>query len=206
MKKVFALLMALAMLCSAALAEADMVAQAVTLAQRMDALAGSSGYRSCVGMYGEMDTLLGQYAAGSHDQPRLVVAVDTKGYTDMVLGSVIALGFEVDAVAQAELVEKMSSAMVLQLVATKGTSILAAVSGMTTSTVFAREGEAARGVYLLLYEGATPIAVNWTAQNGAVSMNAYFLPDDELAACQSVQAVSDLLAARGMLVSCTLAE
>lgn len=207
MKRIFVLLLALSLLLTCALAESDLAAQAISLVQRMDALAGNAAYRACISVSGgEMGRMVEEFAAGDHDQPRLVVAADIGGFTELMLEQVAASGAELDSVAREELVSKMSNAMVMQLVGSKGVNTLAAVNSMITGTIFAREGEEAQGVYILLYESATPAAVSWTARNGAVSMTAMFLPDDELAACQSAQAVEEWFAARDVPVVCTLAE
>lgn len=202
MKKAFALLLMLCMLCSCALAEDLLTDKAVELVQRMDALAGSAEYRACIGVNGgEMGRMVDGFAAGAHDQPRMMVAVDISPFTALIMDQVT-----LDPIAREELLGKMASAMVMQLVSARGTSTLAAVNSMMTGTIFAMEGEAARGVYLLLYENATPAAVSWTAKSGAVSMTAMFLPDDDLAACSSAQAVNDWFTARDVPVSCMLTE
>lgn len=202
MKKAFALLLMLCLLCSCALAENPLAEKAVELVQRMDALAGSTAYRACIGVTGgEMGRMVDAFAAGEHDQPRMVVAVDVSPFAALIMDQVT-----LDSVAREELLGKMASAMVMQLVSARGTSTLAAVNSMMTGTIFAMEGEKARGIFLLLYENATPAAVSWTAKNGAVSMTAMFLPDDDLAACSSAQAVDDWFAARDVPVSCTLTE
>ena len=207
MKKMFALLWTLCLLLTAALAEDDLVDQAVTLVQRMDALAGNATYRACISVSGgEMGRMVDEFAAGDHEQPRMVIAVDISEFTEQVMGQVATFDAALDPVAREELLSKMANSVVLQLVSAKGVNTLAAVNSMTTGTIFAREGEEARGVYLLLYENATPAAVSWTARNGAASMTAMFLPDDELAACQSAQAVDDWFAARDVPVVCSLVE
>lgn len=207
MKKMFALLWTLCLLLTAALAEDDLVDQAVTLVQRMDALAGNATYRACISVSGgEMGRMVDEFAAGDHEQPRMVIAVDISEFTEQVMGQVATFDAALDPVAREELLSKMANSVVLQLVSAKGVNTLAAVNSMTTGTIFAREGEEARGVYLLLFEDATPAAVSWTARNGAASMTAMFLPDDELAACQSAQAVDDWFEARDVPVVCSLVE
>lgn len=207
MKKAFAVLLMLCMLCSCALAENPLADKAVELVQRMDALAGNATYRACISVTGgEMGRMVDAFAAGDHDQPRMMVAVDISEFTELVMGQVATFDAALDPVAQEELLSKMASSVVLQLVSARGASTLAAVNSMMTGTIFAMEGEEARGVYLLLYENATPAAVSWTAKSGAVSMTAMFLPDDDLAACSSAQAVDDWFTARDVPVSCMLVE
>lgn len=207
MKKIFALLLMLCLLLSSTLAESDLLDQAISLVQRMDALAGNATYRACISVSGgEMGRMVDEFAAGDHDQPRLVIAVDISEFTEQVMGQVAAFDAALDPVTREELLSKMANSVVLQMVSAKGVNTLAAVNSMTTGAIFAREGEETRGMYLLLYESATPAAVSWTARNGAVSMTAMFLPDNELAACQSAQAVDDWFTARDVPVVCSLAE
>ena len=66
--------------------------------------------------------------------------------------------------------------------------------------VFALEREAGCGLFLLLYEDASPVLVTWKAYNGCVEAAAVFMPDAELAAAADCQAASAWFASKGMPV------
>jgi len=207
MKKCLVLLLALLLLVSCALAEEGLLSRSSALVKRMDALSGNATYRACISVSGgDMGRLVDQFAQGDHDQPRMAVAVDISGFTDQVMAQVASFDAALDPVAQQELLSKMASSVVLQLVSYKGAATLAAVNSMMTGEIFARQGAQGHGVIILLYEDATPAAVSWRAENDAVSMTAMFLPDEDLAACESAQAVADWFAAREIPVACSLME
>lgn len=64
--------------------------------------------------------------------------------------------------------------------------------------IFALEGAEGCGLYILLYEEASPVAVTWVAEQGCVQMAAYFMPDEVLASADGAEAVSAWFAGVGM--------
>lgn len=56
------------------------------------------------------------------------------------------------------------------------------------------------GLLIMLYEEGTPIVCYWYSNAGAVSISAFFMPDDALEACATTADVSAWFAALGMPV------
>lgn len=54
------------------------------------------------------------------------------------------------------------------------------------------------GVYILLYQDAVPVMLTWYAENGAVCMSAWFMPDEALEKCASAADVSAWFVQKGM--------
>lgn len=65
--------------------------------------------------------------------------------------------------------------------------------------VFASDQEGC-GLLVMLYDGGTPIVCYWYSDNGAVSISAFFLPDEVLENCQSAEDVSAWFASLNMPV------
>lgn len=75
---------------------------------------------------------------------------------------------------------------------------LSILSVLSRYKVFALEGAQGCGLFFLLYEEAAPIMVTWNAERGCVDAAAFFMPDDDLAAVNDVEALSAWFSAMGM--------
>lgn len=200
MKRILALSLALLMLLSCASAD-ELKDQARSLVEHIGLLAGNDTYRRCV-TASQVSDLVAAFGDEDHTALRLMVNADISGFTESFMGQVKAFDPSLDPAVEQELRTKMTTSAVMQLISARGAEVLAAVNCVSASRVFASR-EVGSGLFILLYEFATPAAVSWHAQNGAVSMTATFLPDDELSACRTAQEVEAWITQQGIAAVCT---
>lgn len=209
MRRFLMLVLALCLLNIPALAEDSLTDRAVDLAAACDALAEDEAYVSAMIGSGNSGiiTLIESWAAGNHDQPEMVVRVDTANLLkDMIAlyGTGLQNGLP-DTTVEA-LNRRLPMTLPSMFNATEGAETLAASTIATSSVIFASDAQGS-GLFVLLYEDATPVMAAWYAENGAVSMQATFMAQEELAACQSAEDVAAWLKEQGWELPCeTIAE
>lgn len=72
------------------------------------------------------------------------------------------------------------------------------VSLLARMKIFASDLPEDCGFMVMLYDDAAPIVLPWYSDEGAVSISAFFMPDEALAACESAEAVSAWFAEKGL--------
>lgn len=208
MRRFWMLVLVLCLLNTPALAENSLANRAVELAAACDALAEDEAYISAMIGSGnsKMITLIESWAAGSHDQPELVVRVDTANLLKdmMALYGMDSQDEWPDITVQA-LNRRMTMSLPSMFNATQGAETLAASTAATSSVIFASDAQGS-GLFVLLYENAVPVMAAWYAENGAVSMQATFMAQEELAACQSVEDIAAWLKEQGWELPCEAME
>lgn len=197
MHRLFALLMALCLLTTPALAEDVLTQRAAELAARMDALAGDEAFLAT--MTGSEDILMTirGWAEGSHDTPARMFRVDTVEMLGSLAG---VIGEGLSDASMAELNRRLPISLPSLLCAHQGTVQLTAASICQVSEVFATQAQGS-GMLMLLYEDAVPVLAAWRTENGAALMQVSFLDDTELAACTTAEQVSAWLAERGLALT-----
>lgn len=195
MRKIWAICLALMLVTVSAYAEESMADRAVTLVQTCDALAGDESYCSAMAASsGGIGEMLKAWAAGNHDQPRVILHADTSSVTSMLAS---LYGNDdvplLSETAMEALSKKYPASIPSMLNATAGAETLAAATIATAGMIFASDAQGS-GMLILLYDGAVPAAVTWYAENGAVSMQACFVALDALYECQTAEQVSAVLA------------
>lgn len=159
-KKAVCLLLCLLMPLTA-LAEESLLGKALLVAERVSAQADDETWMAM--MLRNVDEEIRERMVGAgHDSPRLVVEAEVAPIVTMMLGT--------------------------QLLTELGTETLAMCMVAEADTIFAAELSGA-GVFVLLYDDASPILVTWTASNGAVKMRGLCLPYEDLAKCASAEEV-----------------
>ncbi len=66
--------------------------------------------------------------------------------------------------------------------------------------IFASSEAEGCGIFFLLYADASPVMVTWEAYNGCVSVAAYFMPDEKLAAVTDAESMAAWFAGFGLPV------
>lgn len=75
---------------------------------------------------------------------------------------------------------------------------LTLLSLLSRFKIFALEGAEGCGLFIMLYEDASPVVVSWIAEEGCVQTAAYFMPDESLANASSAEDVSAWFSSVGM--------
>ena len=75
---------------------------------------------------------------------------------------------------------------------------LALLSTFSRYKVFALPGAEGCGIFILLYEDASPVMVTWKAYNDCADASAFFMPDEVLAAAADAEDVSAWFAGKGL--------
>lgn len=174
MKKVMLILLSLLLALPTAHAEGEnnLLRHAVELGRELDALAEDEERIRLYTTGAEVLSMVRAYGAGSHEEPCEVRAV--------VLDEILALMSE----EMAELpdsgkrqVQNMLPGVLKQgYINGFGVNAVVASTILNASVTFSDDQARGMGLWILLYEDAAPIAVSWYAENGAVRMEAAFLP------------------------------
>ena len=197
MKKLFVFLMVLCVLASSACAD-TLAQEACKLAQQIDAMGDNEEYLKILIGSGDVIGMARQMAEGDYNEPTMMVSVDLTNAKDLLLKNLVGEFTLEDPAIRENLMGRVNTAMIHQVVATRGALALAATSVLTAGNLFACDMEPGDGMFLIFYGEYTPVAVSWVAKNGAVSMSAMFVPLEELAACTTPEMVADWFAGMGM--------
>lgn len=155
-------------------------------------------------------TIAEGWAAGVTGTPRLVVQLDVENQAYVVETSAIFSQepdvVELEAVSQSVVTIWQYLAMYAgEESGVTGSSyeeIMEVNGAINASTMYADEGREGYGLYILLYEDASPIILIVSAENGGVSVRGMFLPSPKLAKCQNYGQVSLYLMLNGFGMSC----
>lgn len=210
MKKILSmLLIVLLIITGTAGAEAapTLAERASALAAEMAALAADETTVTLRGASGALLGLLGEWVQGDHTQPRMILAVDTALMTNALTAGVLAVSDVEDGPLREKAEEMLRlqapSLLCTDLLGDMGANTLAAATAAKATMIFADAEADGSGLFILLYEDATPVMVSWYAQNGAVSMSSVFLPDDGLAAVKTGGEAALWLMKRDWPLPCT---
>lgn len=173
----------------------------IAFAAQMAETMKTPAMQQTLGGSNEVMGLIGQWAAGDHQQPRAMYCVDMAGLNDA--GAALSGVMDVSQLPDSMQLDGLTILGLLrtQLVARfLGDTSLAAVSMSTDTMIFADADVTGSGAYLLMYPEGMPVLVTWTSTNGAVYMTASFMPFEELEACQTATEASLWLTGKGMPV------
>ena len=197
MKKLAVLLVVFCLLCASACAD-NLTQEACELARRIDELAENDSYLKLMLSSEDVIGVAKTFAQGDRSKPAMMVSVDLSTAGAVMLDMIAREGVVLDQVTREAVMSRLKTSLLVSAVAARGTLTLAASSALTAGDFFACDMEAGDGLFILFYADACPVAVTWTAQKGAVSMSAMFLPLEELAMCTTAEMVADWFAAAGM--------
>jgi len=175
MKRLLMILLALLLMIPAALAEGEntLLRHAVELGRELDALAEDEERSKQYTADPEILEMVRSYGAGSHDKPCEVRAVNLDDALEMMPEEYRSLPENV----QRQLLNALPRLLVQASINTYGVKAVVANTILRTSVTFAAKSNAARGIWFLMYDDAAPVAVAWYAENGAVHMEASFMPE-----------------------------
>lgn len=112
------------------------------------------------------------YGEGSHDAPSEVRAA----VLDEVLTMMPEELSELPEAGKRQVQNMLPRLLVQGCINTFSVNVVVANTILHANVTFAAERVEGQGLWVLLYEDAAPIAVSWYAENGAVHMEASFLP------------------------------
>lgn len=173
------------------------MANAIEIARRIDLLAESSLFIYSWDYSGATQAQLEAVSGGDHTNPVRVYEMTGEGMLE-ALSAIAPEGSTLPDLSRAELRRDLVNALPDMLLGDRPDEELSLIHLLWRYKVFACEGVEGCGMLLMLYEGATPVALTWYADQGAVSMSACFMPDDALAACQSAEEAAAWFAGKGL--------
>lgn len=177
MKRVLILMMICLLIIPAARAEGeyDLLRYAVELGRELDAMSEDEAYFAQYDLSESLLTDIRVYGAENHDTPVAIRAVDLTEYMQ------ISPEWETlpEAVRRQSLNRVPASAMQMY-VRHYGIETMLMLSILRADVTFAAPETDGRGLWIMEYEDAASIGVTWYAENGAVHMQAAFLPENLL--------------------------
>ena len=151
-----------------------LIVKAEALAAELDALAENEAYIKELSLEEQVVDMILGWGAGNHDTPARVLMLDFSMFMGALVQEIPAEAPEAGRV----MLHRSLGQVLLQAATNAGGADMVAASAVArTTTTFAAPVLNDSGVFLLLYEDATPVGVSWYAEEGAVSMTAVFLPD-----------------------------
>jgi len=180
----------------APLPEDPFIANAVEIARRIELLAESSLFMAywndTEATQAQIDALTG----GDHTLPECIYHLRGEVLTEALMQD-LKPGMMID-LERVELRRELVEPLPEMLLMGRDQAERALISLLARYKVFAMEDAQGCGVLMMLYREAVPVLVTWYADQGAVRMAAWFLPDEGLAACQDAGAVSAWFALTGL--------
>lgn len=176
MKRLLMILLVLILMMSSALADGEttLLSYAIELGRELDVLAEDEDRSRIFTNDPEVLAMVRSYGAGDHDEPYEVRAVVLDEMTSMLSAEMAEL-----PEAGKRQVQNALPGMVRQSYMNAfGVKAIVANAILNTNVHFASVDAEGQGLWILLYEDAAPVAVSWYAENGAVYMEASFLPGD----------------------------
>lgn len=179
MRRLLILLLCLLLSIPTACAEGEntLLRYATALGRELDELAEDDSHALHYTTEPEVLELVRSYGSGDHDRPYEVRAVMLEEMQDTL--SALLEGIPEAGRRQ---MENMLPGMLKQSSTNSfGVNAVVANAILFKSVTFASQDVAGQGLWILLYEDAVPVAVSWYAENGAVHMEASFIPDIDAA-------------------------
>ncbi len=173
-----------------------MVINLVEISQRIDLLAKNERFMGAFNFAALADEDIARLTRGDHTRPRVVYHVSG----DQLIQGLYA-GQDASSMldfTRPELLRDLVGELPEMLWGRRESAELSMLSHLARFKVFAAPEKSGCGLYMLLYEDATPIVVSWYAQQGAVEMAAFFMPIAELEAVASADDMAAWFAAQGM--------
>lgn len=202
MKRLTALILALVMmLCAApALAEGGEVSYEKIVEAMLDLKALADGdFMSIKGVPEEVQQRARDWTAGIDDTPDLVVRLDVedssivKEYRAMFKSEHEMVSYEAQSTAVGEIINYsfVMAAMENPDPEKSYNELAEVLSALNHNLIYADPiAEDGAVLYVVFYEDALPIFLLTNVENGAVSLTAYIVPSDDLAACSSYARVA----------------
>ena len=172
-------------------------ANVVEIARRIDLLAESRRFMQYVNGYMTSDDVLSAVTRGDHTNPIRCWQVDGLELARALTANGAQAALPLDLSRQ-EILQVMVDSLPQLMLVDRTSEELSLISVLSRYKAFACEGVEGCGLLILQYEDATPVAVSWYETAGAVKASAQFLPDPDLEACETAEAVSAWFAGLGL--------
>ena len=213
MRKMMAILLAMALLCAPALAEEQNSLlshqQIVEMALYMRQLV--MGDYLDIKQVPQADQQVAEgWAKGINDSPRMVVELDIENYAGILTTKAVfsqehpMVQFEAASTEEGYVWQYLALGASEEAgVAESGyEEIMRVNSQIRAFTMFAGAERDGTAMYIVLYEDAAPILMIACAENGGVSLQGMFLPSATLKRCQNYGQVSLYLMLSGVGMTC----
>lgn len=175
MKKLMLMLLIMTLMIPAAFAEGEttLLRYAIELGRELDALAGDEERTRLYTTEPEVLEIVRAYGEGSHSEPCEVRAAVLDEFMTMMPDELS----ELPEAGKRQVQNMLPRLLVQSCINTFGVKGVVANTILHASVTFASDVADGQGLWVLQYEDAVPIAVSWYAENGAVHMEASFLPE-----------------------------
>lgn len=213
MKKMMAILLAMALLCAPALAEEEssMLShqQIVDMALYMRQLVMGDYLDIKQVPQADQQTAEG-WAAGVSESPRMVVELDIENYAAVLTAKAFfsqehpMVQFEAASTEETYVWQYLAAGASGEAgVAEAGYEEIMRVNGhINAFRMFAGDEREGTAMYIVLYDDAAPVMMIACAENGGVSIQGMFLPSPMLKRCQNYGQVSLYLMLNGVGMTC----
>lgn len=181
----------------APLPEDVFIGNAVEIARRMDMLAKSGTFYDYCNRTGASKTLWDATTRGDHTMPVRMYSLSGENLV-AALTAGVPEGAAVLDLSRVDIRHDLVSTLPDMLFVGRDGEEVSLIQGLGRYKVFAADIPEGCGILVLLYEDAVPIVCYWYTDRGAVSISAFFLPDETLAACDSPEAAADWFQTQGM--------
>lgn len=216
MKRVMALIAAILLLCTCALAEAPVRTGADLSYGRMIEMAlymrelVYGDYLNIKQVPENLQTLARTWAKGISDTPRLVVQLDINSLAAMVQTRAIfrqehpMIGYEAESSVVVAAWQIMADAAAEEggLNGASYAEIMRVNGQVSAFQMYAEEGVEDNSMFIVLYEDAAPLLMIGNGENGAVSIQGLFLPSAKLARCSDYGQVALWMMTNGLYMTC----
>jgi len=172
---------------------------AVEIARRMGMLMDSGVYYDYCNVSGATKALWDEVARGDHTMPVRVFSLTGDALRYGLTGGDPESSPWFD-LTRADLRRDMVSTLPDMMYIGMASEKVSLCRSLARYKVFAADIPEGCGLLVMQYGEGTPIVLPWYTEGGAVSISAFFMPDEELEGCQTAEDVSKWFASLGMPV------
>lgn len=167
-------------------------------------------YLDIKGVPQEQQDVAAQWAAGITGTPRMVIQLNVDELPAVVQTRALFRNEPDVVVLEAESTTVVEIWWTLAALGAQQSSVAESSyeevmninSYVNASTMYAEDAPEDSGVFLVFYENAVPIFLLTNAENGAVSIRGFFLPNAKLASSKNYGQVSMYMMLNGMTMTC----
>lgn len=181
----------------APLPEDVFIGNAVEIARRMDMLAKSGTFYDYCNRSDADKELWDAVSRGDHTMPARIYALSGENLVAALMTGAPE-GAAGPDLTRADIRSDLVASLPDVFLVGRDNEEVLVIQSLGRFKVFAADIPEGCGLMLMLYEDAVPVIGYWYTDRGAVSVSAYFLPDETLAACDSPEAASAWFQMMGM--------
>lgn len=171
---------------------------AVEIAHRIDILAENELFLRYNFSQAVTNEIIEAVSYGDHARPAHAYYLDGQALIDALYAG--ADPSQIPDFTRVELLRDLVDGLPELLWGRRESVEMYALSAFSRYKVFAQPGAQGCGLFLMLYEEASPVLVTWQAYNDCVDVAAFFMPDATLAAAADAEMVSAWFAGKGLPV------